>query len=42
MSIQTKLAAEAHLAEGKYFLEELTLNIKKISEMLGWNSEINH
>jgi hypothetical protein len=26
ISLQTTLAAEAHLAEGQYLLEELTLN----------------
>jgi hypothetical protein len=29
MSPQTTLAAEAHLAEGKFLLEEQTLNIEK-------------
>jgi hypothetical protein len=29
MSLQTTLAAEAHLAEGQFVLEEQTLNIQK-------------
>jgi hypothetical protein len=30
VSLQTKLAAHALVAEGKYFLEELTLNIENL------------